>query len=138
MINVDFQHWRYIISENDLMAYGSPHYSRPMAGKALCSKLDLTAHRIASLSLGFNELQILCGNEAFPEAAVADPLADLEMWDEWKTGFRSFPYPGRYSRFNIVAQEAKTNSPSSIGVIGEIMTGLFAQAGINPWVLVSS
>ncbi len=36
----------------------------------------------------------------------------------------------------IRKQGTKISSPSSVGVLGEIMAGLYAQAGIAPWVLV--
>jgi hypothetical protein len=94
------------------------------------------ARRAASFTIAFDQNLILAANEVFPEAAVCDPLADLEVWDEWRSGVRSFPYPGRYGRLGIRRQDAKTNSSSSTGVLGEIMAGLFAQSGIAPWVLV--
>jgi hypothetical protein len=72
----------------------------------------------------------------FPEAAVADPLADLEVLDEWRSGVRVFPYPGQYGRLELAAQEGKGPSTSSVGVLGEIMAGLFAQVGISPWIIV--
>src|SRR5262249_23610494 len=55
---------------------------------------------------------------------------------DWRTGLRAFPYPGTYSKLGIVEQESKTSASSSVGVLGEIMTGVYAQAGIAPWVLV--
>ena len=92
--------------------------------------------RVSIVKIECSENQIRSGNEAFAEAAVADPIADLEVWDEWRSGTRYFPYPGRYSRLGITRQDDKTSSPSSVGVIGEIMAGFFAQAGESPWVLV--
>lgn len=58
------------------------------------------------------------------------------MWDEWRSGLRHFPYAGRYSKLGISRQQEKTSSSSSVGVLGEVMAGLFAQVGISPWVLV--
>ena len=136
MIDVAFQHWRYVFKEEELIRYGSPHFDRKSAGQALSAAVSSGATREASCNLIFDPKLILAANEVFPEAAVADPLADLEVWDEWRTGIRAFPYPGRYGRLGIRRQDAKTNSTSSTGVLGEIMTGLFAQAGIAPWVLV--
>lgn len=134
MIEVDFQHWQYNISEVDLIKNGSPH-NKSTASQALFKALDNEARLIDRVPLKFTPLQILCGNEAFPESAIADPLADLEVWNEWKRGIRSFPYSGQFSRLNLINQESKTSSNATVGVVGEIMTGLLAQAGINPWVL---
>ncbi|MBS0261388.1 MAG: hypothetical protein JSS02_05475, partial [Planctomycetes bacterium] len=136
MIDVSFEHWRYTFTEEILRRYGSRHYSRADVGWVLFEEACREATLKDGHHLMFHPDQILCSNEAFPEAAVADPLADLEIWDEWNNGTRAFPYPGRYSKLGITTQEDKTSSPSSIGVIGEIMAGIFAQAGICPWVLV--
>lgn len=136
MTEVGFQHWRYVFADEELIRYGSPHFDRKTAGQALSAAVKAGASSEASCNVTFDQKLILAANEVFPEAAVADPLADLEVWDEWRTGIRSFPYPGRYGRLGIRRQDAKANSTSSTGVLGEIMTGLFAQAGIAPWVLV--
>lgn len=136
MIDVAFEHWKYVFAEEELIRYGSPHFDRKSAGQALTALVTKGASRVVSANLLFDQKLILAANEVFPEAAVADPLADLEVWDEWRSGIRSFPYPGRYGRLGIRRQDAKTNSTSSTGVMGEIMAGLFAQSGIAPWVLV--
>lgn len=136
MISVSFEHWRYVFPDEELVRYGSPYFDTQRAGKALLTSLSSGAARVTSHQASFDPKQILCANEAFPEAALADPLADLEVWDDWRTGIRSFPYPGRYSKLGIRRQETKTSATSSVGVIGEIMAGLYAQAGIAPWVLV--
>jgi hypothetical protein len=135
-MEVRFQHWEYEMPSELLTRYGSPFFSRPDAGKALEERLSADATMISSSVMSFQEQQILCANEAFPEAAVADPLADLQVWDEWETGHRIFPYPGRFSRLGLTRQEGKTSSPSSVGVLGEIFAGLFAQAYVAPQVLV--
>jgi hypothetical protein len=136
MIHVSFQHWCHVFSDKALIRYGSPHFDSHSAGQALRQEVVDRASQVEDVALQFSEEAILCANEAFPEAAVADPLADLEIWDEWSTGVRSFPYPGKYGRLGIQTQGPKTSSPASVGVIGEIMAGLFAQQGVAPWVLV--
>jgi len=139
MIDVSFEHWRFTFPDTLLARCGSPHYSQKEAGKEYAKAIYSGAVRAASIAVQFHEAQILCGNEAFPEAAVADPVADLEVWDEWGSGKRRFPYPGRYSKLGITRRDdnrRKTSSPSSVGVVGEILTGFFAQAGVSPWVLV--
>lgn len=135
-VSVSFQHWQHMFSEATLTKYGSPYFAKNKAGAALMEEVYAQASRVKSLDTTFTYDQIICGNEAFPEAAVADPIADLDVWDEWRSGIRSFPYPGRYTRLGIARQEDKTSSPSSVGVLGEIMAGFFAQVGISPWVLV--
>lgn len=135
-MEVRFQHWEYEIADDLLIRYGSPFFSRLDAGNALQERLLAGAVMASSQTVTFQEQQILCANEAFPEAAVADPLADLRVWDEWETGHRIFPYPGRFSRLGLTRQEGKISSPSSVGVLGEIFAGLFAQAYVAPQVLV--
>jgi hypothetical protein len=133
---VAFEHWRHVFAEEELIRFGSPHFDRKSAGQALSASVIRGASRLTTCNVAFDESLILAANEVFPEAAVSDPLADLEVWDEWRSGIRSFPYPGRYGRLGIRRQDAKTNSTSSTGVLGEIMAGLFAQSGIAPWILV--
>lgn len=136
-ITVDFEHWRVELQEDWLIQFGSPHFEPPRARAELFRRcVDHGSQVGPDLRLAFPRTQILLANEVFPEAAVADPLADLEVWDEWNSGIRAFPYPGQYSRLGLVTQESKTSASSSVGVLGEIMAGLFAQAGISPWVLV--
>src|SRR4051794_6577371 len=108
MIDVSFEHWRYTFPDALLARYGSPHYSRKEAGDVYADHVSTSAEQAASVALQFREEQILCGNEAFPEAAVAVPVADLEVWDEWRSGMRDFPYPGRYSKLGITRQDEKT------------------------------
>ena len=100
------------------------------------AEIHSKAEKISALDTSFKYSQIICGNEAFPESAVSDPIADLEVWDEWRSGMRYFPYTGRYSKLGISRQEEKTSSSSSVGVLGEIMAGYFAQVGVSPRVLV--
>jgi hypothetical protein len=136
MIDVSFEHWRYTFTTEILRRYGSRYYSRKEAGQVLAGIALHQSRCMTSTELPVPAEQVICSNEAFPEAAIADPLADLEIWDEWRNGARAFPYPGRYSKLEIMNQDDKTSSPSSVGVIGEIMAGMFAQVGICPWVLV--
>jgi hypothetical protein len=135
-MEVHLQHWEYEIPSELLMRYGSPHFSVQEAGRALLPRLHRDALLCGNQVLVFNEQHILCANEAFPEAAVADPLADLRVWDEWRNGLRRFPYPGRFSRLGLTQQDNKTSSPSSVGVVGEIMAGVFSQAFVGPQVVV--
>ena len=119
-----------------LIRFGSPHFSDKEAGQKLREDLFRSVNLIAEADLRFDRAQILCANEAFPEAAVSDPIADLEIWDEWSSGVRAFPYSGHYKRLGIRTQESKISSASSMGVLGEIFAGLLAQVFISPWVLV--
>ncbi|MBS0261354.1 MAG: hypothetical protein JSS02_05305 [Planctomycetes bacterium] len=138
MIKVAFQHWQYTFTAEILRRYGSRHYSRLEAGRVLLDNARGVSKLSTECELQFSPDQILCANEAFPGLAIADPLADLEIWDEWKNGARAFPYPGRYSKLGITSLDDNDNTTihSSIEVIGEIMAGIFSQAGICPWVLV--
>ena len=133
----DFLHVRCILGDDVLVRYGSPHFEPSRARGDLPEHVARVSKPVRHLSeVRFSRPQLIAANEAFPEAAVADPIADLELWEEWNRGTRTFPYPGRYCRLGISTQEGKTTSPSSVGVLGEIMAGLFAQAGISPWVIV--
>ena len=132
MIEVSFEHWCYTFTEEMLIKYGSRYFPRKDAGAEYARHVYQHAELVSARQLDFSENQIRSGNEAFAEAAVAD----LEVWDEWRSGTRYFPYPGRYTKLDIVRQDDKTSSPSSVGVIGEILAGFFAQAGVSPWILV--
>lgn len=136
-VTVHFEHWRVDLENDWLIRYGSPHYES-RAKSELFEICKIHAHRVTAIQkpLFIPRAQIILANEVFPEAAMADPLADLEIWDEWNSGTRAFPYPGQYSRLGLVTQQGKTSAPSSVGVLGEIMAGLFAQVYIAPWPLV--
>jgi hypothetical protein len=100
-IKVDFEHWHVKLDEDSLQ-YGSPHYGEKCARDRLLEFCEKKAEpRKALGDMIFCRDQINLANEVFPEAAVADPLADLEILDEWKNGVRVFPYPGHYSRFEL-------------------------------------
>ena len=136
-IDCEFAHYQHVFDEADLIKYGSPHFSSKEAGEQLRARILGARHKaLTSIRLSFESNQILCANEVFPECAVADPLADLEVWDEWRSGIRAFPYPGKYSRLGLTTQEGKVSSTSSMGVLGEIFAGLFAQEYLSPWVIV--
>ena len=49
---------------------------------------------------------------------------------------RVFPYPGKFSRLGLTHQEPKIAAPSSVCVLGEIMTDILLEAMISPDVLV--
>jgi hypothetical protein len=77
MIAVSFEHWQYTFLEDMLVKYGSSYFSRKHAGDAYADHILADAKRLSSENLTFTESQIFAGNEAFPEAAMADPLSDL-------------------------------------------------------------
>lgn len=154
-VHVDFQHWSYKFPSEVLVKYGSPHYSSKEVRDFMVNCIDTSYHDnirqkglfddkndvgrfkiLHSCDMNFDMDHLICANEAYPEAAVSDPLADLEVWDQWNNGIRTFPYPGKFSRLGIVKQKEKTTSTSSVGVLGEIIAGLFAQAGISNEILV--
>ena len=80
--------------------------------------------------------QLLVSNHAYPEAAVVDPVADLELWEEWRLGIREFPYLGQYAPLGLFRQGTQTSSPSSVGVIGEVLAGLISESLVAPTILV--
>ena len=138
MIEVDFKAFDYTISEDLMIRYGSPYFDRKTAGQILAKNLCKNAIRTYSADYRLDRSQIICANEAFPETALADSLADLEVWSSWNSGYRAFPYSGKFSRLGLLKQEGKAPSNAATGVIGEIFAGLFAQSGISPDVLVRS
>jgi hypothetical protein len=137
MAVIDLFHYPLVCDDEILTQYGSRYYGKTEARKRLVAwALSTVGRPLSSISLRFEPSQLICANEVFPEAALADPIADLEVWDEWRTGLRRFPHPGIYSRLEIRRQETKTSATSSIGVLGEIFTGLLAQSFIAPTVTV--
>jgi hypothetical protein len=136
-MNVFLAHYRHVFTEQTLMRWPSPHFSDKEAGEELRKTvLDNLQAPWPGANLTFDRSHIICANEVFPESAVADPVADMEIWDEWRSGARAFPYPGKYSRLGISTQEGKTSSKTSVGMIGEIFAGLASQSYLGPWVLV--
>jgi hypothetical protein len=136
-MQVTFQHYRCELTDTELRRFGSPHLSPKEVGEELRKRLSSRCRLpVFDVSLQFQRAQILCANEVFAESAIADPLADLEIWDEWRNEERQFPYPGRYSRLGITDQPGKVSSSTAVGVLGEIFAGLFSQSYVAPWVLV--
>jgi hypothetical protein len=134
---VEFRHYRVEFSDDVLSRFGSRYFTRNEAGKQLRTwLLEHVKGPQYATSLEFSAAQLTCANEVFPEAALADPIADLEVWDEWRSGLRRFPYPGVYTRLNILRQEKKTSATSSVGVLGEIFAGLLSQSYVAPLVVV--
>jgi hypothetical protein len=135
-IQVDFQHWRHTFREQVLIRYGGPYFSAADAGKHLMREVLPNCDLVSQFQVSLDRRQVFCANEAYPEAALADPLADLDVWDEWLSGVRVFPYPGEYTPLGITSQEGKISSPSSVGVLGEVIAGVFSEAYVSPQVLV--
>lgn len=136
MAILHFEHWSYKFTEDNLR-YCSPNKSiKEIKSKLRSAVNDASKVFETEFPIEIDENLLLCANEAFPEAALADPLADIKIWDEWRSGARVFPYPGVYARLSINQQLGKKNSTSSIGVIGEIIAGILGQALISPDVLV--
>ena len=134
-IKVSFEHYKFLITE-ELKSYNSGYFDNAERKAVLLEEFNRRSQLVSRGEAEFHRNQILCANVVFPEAAVANPLADLEVWNLWKSGYRRFPYPGTYRKLNITSQLPKTNSPCSVGVLGEIIAGLFGQAIISPFVLV--
>jgi hypothetical protein len=130
----DFQHWQWEVPDDVLRKYGSPHFSRPDAGKALAA---LVLHPSKGAKCIFSDhhkiplIGILAGNEAYPETAISNPISDIFVWYDWKSGRRKFPYPGAYAPLDLRKQDPKTVSKSVVGVFGEIISGIYAQQGIS-------
>jgi len=134
---VDFQHYKLLFSDEVLSRFGSRYFGKAEVRKKLYFwALKNAIGPLFRHNLVFSAPQLRCANDVFPEAALADPVADLEVWDEWRTGLRRFPYPGLYTRLGISNQEHKTSAASSVGVLGEILAGLLTQSFITPLVTV--
>lgn len=137
MATVNLFHYRLEYDDEILGQYGSRYYGRSEAKKYLIGwALRKVGPPLATRNFDFDLDQLRCANEVYPEAALADPISDLQVWDEWRSGLRRFPHPGLYARLEITKQEAKTSATSSVGVLGEIFTGLLTQSYIAPIVSV--
>ena len=133
---LEFEHWYCMLSAEELRKYGSPHFDRKTVGQELARAVEMRASRMAQGSRSIQRDQVIVSNHAYPEAAVVDPLADLELWEEWRLGIREFPYLGQYAPLGLFKQDIKTSSPSSVGVVGEILAGLIAESLVAPTILV--
>jgi hypothetical protein len=135
-VDLTFEHWHCSLDAQELRKWGSPHFDRKEVGEAIGGIFRSRAANRDAGTLVFPRDLITVSNHAYPEAALVDPVADLELWDEWKQGIREFPYLGRYAPLGIFRQEGKTSSATSVGVIGEVMAGRLAEAVVAPAVLV--
>ena len=130
-MDLDFLHLSFEMNADDEISF-SPHFSPKETKEKLASHFSTHKKVEYSQNTSLPDDLLLLANEAFPESAINDPLGDLQVWESWQTGSRTFPYPGQYIPLDIFGQGAKVQSPTAIGVIGECLTGLFATAGIAP------
>jgi hypothetical protein len=135
-LTVDFEHCKCELTAQELRRYGSPHFDRRTVGQELARVIEKRATIMAHGVHLVDRDQIIVSNQAYPESAVVDPLADLELWEEWRLGIREFPYPGHYAPLGLFRQGIKTSSSSSVGVIGEIIAGLISEHLIARTILV--
>ena len=135
MLEIDFAHFKFGLSAED-ERLNSPHFDQKVKKDKLFASFQSTRECEHQEQFKLPEKLILLANEAFPESAINDPLGDLHVWDLWQSGIRSFPYPGQYLPLEIFNQDAKIQSSSTVGVVGECLAGVFATAGIAPWPIV--
>jgi hypothetical protein len=135
-LDVSFEHWSCELNARELRKWGSPHFDWKQVGRAVTDIFRSRAQRRNNGRSTFSRNLIAVANHAYPEAALVDPVADLELWEEWRQGLREFPYLGRYAPLGIFQQSGKTSSASSVGVLGEVLAGRFAESMIAPTVLV--
>lgn len=135
-LDVSFEHWFCDLNAKELRKWGSPHFDWKQVGQAITEIFRMRGQKRNGGTLTFSRNLIAVANHAYPEAALVDPVADLELWEEWRQGLREFPYLGRYAPLGIFHQSGKTSSASSVGVLGEVLTGRFAESMIAPTVLV--
>ena len=131
-MEIDFHHYKFPFNTRDVRL-NSNYYDLKTKKDILLESFNSTKKLHYKGVFTFPEKLMLLANEAFPESAINDPLGDLRVWDTWRTGGRSFPYPGVYLPLDIFNQETKIQSSSTIGVVGECLAGMFATAGIAPW-----
>lgn len=133
-----FEHWQWQVDERYLLR--TSNYFKSAEGLAEATTAlyeEATRAYVADHSIPL--LALYAGNEAYAESAVADPLADLNVWHEWRER-RQFPYPGEYEPFGIVYDDnsRKDSASSAVGALGEAIAGIYAQAGIASAPLVRS
>lgn len=135
-IDVSFEWWTCALSARELRKWGSPHFDWKQVGQAVTDIFRSSGTVRQKGRLTFSRDLIAVANHAYPEAALVDPVADLELWEEWRQGLREFPYLGRYAPLGIFQQSGKTSSTSSLGVLGEVLAGRWAESLIAPTILV--
>jgi hypothetical protein len=135
LLEIDFQHVKFEFPQA-LERITSPHFSDTESKHKLGSAFFGNKKIIYANRHNIEDGVVLFANEAFPEAAVNDPLGDLRIWNLWQTGIRAFPYPGQYLPLEIFSQGTKVKSTSSMGVLGECLCGIYATSGIGPWPVV--
>ena len=135
VLEIDFAHFKFGLSAED-ERLNSPHFNNKIKQDKLFASFNSKRKLEYEHKFHLDDTLILFANEAFPESAINDPLGDLHVWDLWQSGVRRFPYPGQYLPLEIFSQDAKIQSASTVGVVGECLTGAFASEGIAPWPIV--
>ena len=136
MIESCFSHYKITVDE-DLINLISDHFDKTKTKQKAHeliidnNNLNLAAPGLP-ITTQFKNTKIRIANNIYPEAAVSDPLGDLKLYKLWRNGIRYFSYPGQYKRFDIKTQKSKDASKTSIGVVGEIFAGIYANAYISP------
>src|SRR4051812_17699487 len=100
-LRVSFEHWTCTLSGPELRRWGSPHFDRKAVGEAVSQIFAARGVKKVAGALNVSRSLMAVCNHAYPEAAVVDPVADLELWEEWRLGIREFPYLGRYAPLGI-------------------------------------
>ncbi len=131
MIGIQFQHWHYQFSST-ILNHCSSYRKKNETESLFYDSLKSSAIQKEETKVNITEQQVLYANEVFPEAAIVNPLEDLRCWETWRSGAKIYPYPGKYARLSINNQLPKNSSPSSVGVLGEIIAGIIGQAIISP------
>ena len=78
---VKFEHYELDFNDEVLSRFGSRYFSRKEAEEEIYDRtLQYIRGPIYNSRLTFSPSEMSCANEVFPEAALADPVADLEVW----------------------------------------------------------
>ncbi|MCB0703263.1 MAG: hypothetical protein KDC55_11205 [Ignavibacteriae bacterium] len=135
-VNVKYKKWSFVMNDEELTMYGSPYFSESQVGKYFYDRFRSELYTPIQDTVKIPYEVFICANEAFPESALNDPIADLKLYDQWRNNTRQFPYVGKYLPLGISKQDSKTQNSGSVGVFGEVLAGMFIQHLVSPSFIV--
>ena len=125
MISIDFELHKVELDIDKLYKFRSKHFDDNERWRELESQNATKDNLVLSNTKTFNQQAIYVANNCFAEAAFSNPIDDLKLYQTWKTGMRSFPFSGTYTRIGLLNQQkSKKVSESVMGALGEIIGGL--------------
>ena len=105
VISIDFELHKVELDIDKLYKFRSKHFDDNERWRELESQNATKDNLVLSNTKTFNQQAIYVANNCFAEAAFSNPIDDLKLYQTWKTGMRSFPFSGTYTRIGLLNQQ---------------------------------